>query len=131
MSERGLDISGEWMGVYSYPAALPPVAFSASLIERDGWLSGVIEEQGAKAEGAPKRRSASIQGRRVGLAATWLKCYEHRDVSHDVQYEGQVSADGEEISGRWSIVGNWSGTFLMARQSRATARRERRARARA
>ena len=49
-------------------------------------------------------------GRRVGAEVTWLKTYEDREVNHDVDYEGAVSDDGDEISGPWSIVGNWSGS---------------------
>ena len=32
-----------------------------------------------------------------------------------VHYEGDVIADGQEISGHWRIPGAWSGTFLMIR----------------
>ena len=121
-----LDLSGEWSGIYNYPQAFPPVAFAASLAEQGGWLTGEISEVTFRG-----KRAASIQGRRAGLVVTWLKSYEHRDVSHDIQYEGVVSADGQEISGRWTIFADWSGTFLMARKPRSAARRERRATAKA
>jgi hypothetical protein len=49
-------------------------------------------------------------------------------VSHDVVYEGEVSLDGQEIGGRWSIVGSWSGSFLMVRNAVLAKARERRAR---
>ena len=127
MSARGLDLTGEWAGVYSYPSALPPVSFSVALVERGGWLSGEIEEEGGSEPGFPKRRGASLQGRRAGLSVTWLKTYAHREVSHDVEYEGAVSADGAEISGRWSIFSEWSGVFLMIRKPQAGRARARRA----
>ncbi len=115
-----LDLSGEWSGIYNYPAAAPPVSFTASIAESGGMLSGDISEV---MENVP--RSSAIQGRRAGLAVTWLKSYQHRDVDYDVQYEGAVSGDGDEISGRWTIVGVWSGTFLMVRQSRAAIAQQR------
>lgn len=32
-----------------------------------------------------------------------------------VAYEGIVTNDGDEITGRWDIPGEWSGTFIMTR----------------
>lgn len=125
-----LDLSGDWAGIYSYPHSLPPVSFTASLSETGGWIVGEVEEQSEKGRGPPRRLGASIQGRRQGLSVTWLKTYDDPAHHHEaVQYEGAVSADGEEISGRWSLFGNWSGSFLMVRQTRTAASRRRRARA--
>ena len=121
MSASGLDLSGEWDGVYSYPDALPPVSFSAALSEAEGILAGRIEDEGGPA--------AALEGRRAGLDVKWLKTYAHRDVAHDVAYEGRVSADGAEISGRWTIVGSWSGPFLMLRRPKAAQARTRQTRA--
>ena len=127
-----LDVSGEWTGIYSYPSGLPPISFLAALTEREGWIAGVIEEHSREGAGPARRLGASIQGRRSGAAVTWLKLYDDPGFGYDaVGYEGAVSADGEEISGRWSIAGEWSGAFLMVRKSRAAAARERRATARA
>jgi hypothetical protein len=128
MSDDGdLNLSGDWAGTYSYPGARPPVSFSASLSERAGLLSGVMEEKSVMRGGPPRLRSASIEGRRVGFAVTWLKMYEDCEINHNVEYEGAVSADGDEISGRWSIFGNWSGAFLMVRKTRRARALERRA----
>jgi hypothetical protein len=123
-----LDLSGDWTGVYSYPRGLSPVSFAALMRDAGGALSGNIEEEAAIDGRAPRLRSAALEGRRAGFATTWLKTYEHRDVSHDVVYEGEVSLDGQEIGGRWSIVGSWSGSFLMVRNAVLAKARERRAR---
>ena len=122
-----LDLSGDWAGTYAYPFAKPPSPFTAKLTERDGWLTGVIEETSVIGGGPPRPRSASVEGRRVGSSVTWLKMYEDRTVNHDVDYKGVVSADGNEITGAWSIVGNWSGPFTMTRKARAAMAEERQA----
>jgi hypothetical protein len=131
-ADSRLDLSGDWVGVYSYPGDAPPVSFTASLSETAGWIAGVVEEQSAEGLGPPRRLGASIQGRRNGASTTWLKLYDDLAHGYDaVRYEGSVTPDGEEISGRWSIFSSWSGTFLMVRQSRASVASERSAATRA
>ena len=71
-----LDLSGDWAGTYAYPFAKAPVPFTAKLTERDGWLSGVMEENSVIAGGPPRQRSASVEGRRVRL---------RRDMVEDVR----------------------------------------------
>jgi len=34
-----------------------------------------------------------------------------------VLYIGTVNGEGTEITGRWEIPGNWSGSFIMVRQA--------------
>jgi hypothetical protein len=129
--KNGLDLSGDWTGVYSYPGLTPPISFTARLSEQAGSILGVVEERSTVGLGPPRRLGATIQGRRTGFSVTWLKLYDDLDGFHDaVQYEGAVAQGGEEISGRWSIFGNWSGTFLMVRNIGTSARRERRTTAR-
>jgi hypothetical protein len=130
MSE-GHDISGDWTGIFNYPRDQAPVTFTASLQENGGWITGSVEETSARELGPPRPLGASIQGRRVGAAVTWLKLYDEASPVHDaVSYEGEVSPDGEEIGGRWSIPDSWSGTFLMVRQPGKAAAREKRKSAR-
>ncbi|HVZ00939.1 MAG TPA: hypothetical protein VHA35_15635 [Dongiaceae bacterium] len=118
MSEAALNLSGIWHGRYFYPVSRPPVPFVATVSEVDSWLTGTIEEKGTTGEARGVALAASIQGRRTGRAVTWLKLYDGRFRLYDsVRYEGDVNEDATEISGRWSIPGNWSGTFLMIRPS--------------
>jgi hypothetical protein len=125
MSDK-FDVSGDWTGVFNYPRDYPPVAFKAALSEGGGWITGTVEEGSAKELGPPRRLGASIQGRRLGAAVIWLKLYDEASAQHDaVAYEGELSADGEEISGRWSIPDSWSGTFLMVRDAKTGAARAR------
>jgi len=120
VSEAKLNLSGLWHGRYFYPNARPPVPFVATMSDIDSWLTGTIEEKGTTGEARGVAMSASIQGRRTGHAVTWLKLYDGRFRLYDsVRYEGEINEDATEISGRWSIPGNWSGTFLMIRPSAA------------
>jgi hypothetical protein len=86
------------------------------MTDSDGALAGATEEIGEEGDAAGKRISATLQGRRDGYAVTWLKIYDLDYRHYDtVRYEGTVSPDGLEIEGRWTVPGNWSGTFLMIR----------------
>jgi hypothetical protein len=112
----GEDLSGFWDGIYSYPRDLAPVSFVADLKEAEGWLTGTTEETAAIGSASGQTLSATLQGRRSGSAVKFLKLYDGSVPGFDsVAYEGSVSADGTEIDGRWTAIGNWSGTFLMIR----------------
>jgi hypothetical protein len=111
----GQDLSGTWDGRYSYPRILAPVAFVATLNEASGWLTGTTQEVAPNRPGG-QQMSATLQGRRSGSSVKFLKLYDGSVPGYDsVAYEGNVSADGTEIDGRWTAIGNWSGTFLMIR----------------
>ena len=111
-----LNLTGVWHGLFSYPRAVEPTAFVATLNEKDGWLSGITEEI-ARVGGMQGRTiTATLQGRRTGHSVTFLKTYDDQPPNYDtVQYGGDVNPDGSEIEGRWAIPGNWSGKFLMIR----------------
>ena len=113
---RGEDLSGPWDGLYSYPRTLAPVSFVADLKETGGWLTGTTGEAAASGSATGQNLSATLQGRRSGSSVKFLKLYDGSVPGFDsVAYEGAVSADGTEIDGRWTAIGNWSGTFLMIR----------------
>ena len=123
MPEVSLNLSGVWHGRYAYLIARPPVAFIATLTEIDGWVTGLVEEKGTAGEARGVTLTATVQGRRTDRAVTWLKLYDGAYRLYDaVRYTGDINEDGTEISGRWSIPGNWSGTFLMIRPTGAGAK---------
>jgi len=114
----GLNLSGAWRGLFSYPPerALESVSFTAEISDADGWLDGVTEEAATAGPLAGKTISACLSGHRSGRGVNFLKLYDRQDGGYDtVAYEGEVSGDGLEIEGRWSIPGSWSGRFLMIR----------------
>lgn len=113
------DLSGRWSGVFNYPTELPATAFLAELHDDGGALSGSIEEPDLFRAGAPSI-GALIEGRRDGAAVRFVKFYDATDSGYDsVDYQGVVSDDGDEITGRWDIPGAWSSTFLMVREPAA------------
>jgi hypothetical protein len=115
-----LDLSGGWQGLYSYPSGREPVAFSAELRESGGWIEGGVREVGQSGEAAGLELNSTLQGRRTGRSVTFLKLYDGSFRRYDtVRYEGEVSDDGAEISGAWTVPGSWSGSFLMIRTGEA------------
>ncbi len=121
---EGVSLSGAWSGVYNYPRAAPPVPFTAILTQDGVWIVGATEEVGGSGAARGVAISATLQGRRDGANVKWLKLYDRAPGSYnEVAYEGKVNEDATEISGRWSIPGNWSGTFLMIRSPARVAAR--------
>lgn len=115
------DLSGEWDGVFNYPHGLPPTGFRATLRDQAGALTGETVEEG-DAEEHGTTLIALIEGHRDGAAVAFTKRYDTLGRAYYVVgYDGKVASDGEEISGRWTIPGVWSDTFLMVRSAAALA----------
>lgn len=114
------DLSGRWTGIFNYPTDFPPNGFEADLREVGGSISGTVSEQDDDPSGAGGTLHSIVEGRRDGSAVTFAKMYDDIDRMPDaVFYSGSIQPDGNEISGRWEIPGEWSGTFLMIRHSGA------------
>ena len=104
------------MGLYSYPGETPPTPFRATVEDSAGLIAGRTRETIAFANDVRQDLDASVAGRRDGRAVTFLKTYLGLRPGYDVvSYAGEVSADGAEIDGRWTIEGKVSGPFLMIR----------------
>jgi hypothetical protein len=107
------DLSGDWMGNYSYPGELEPVPFLATLVESNGNLTGETREPGQTPEmGAIAH--ALLQGSRSGAQVRFTKMYDTIE-DEPILYEGTVDETATEIHGSWTIVDEWSGSFLMRR----------------
>ena len=127
--DRGDTLTGVWNGQFDYPAALKPVHFVATLIDMAGRLSGTTHETGADGRGVASRL-ATIDGACSGANVRFLKVYSPASEEYqDVIYDGALNADRTEISGTWSIPGEWSGSFLMIRAGKQAKARSRRKRA--
>lgn len=114
------DLTGDWNGFYSYPDGGPPIAFEARLDERGGRVTGTTTELADMGELFGQPIHAVIDGRRAGNSISFLKMYDGAGEDYDVvRYEGTLDAEGNEIEGRWTVPGIWSGAFLMIRHGGA------------
>lgn len=110
-----IDLSGRWSGSYCYPGSLEPVPFVADLRDEGGFVSGLIDEDGA-GFGRNDRMHSTLAGRHDGTLLTFTKIYDaHDEVIAPVQYEGLIGDEGHEVGGNWAIAGDWSGPFVMTR----------------
>ena len=109
------DLSGTWTGSYAYPGSLDPVPFTADLRDDGGRISGLVHECDW-ALGSSAEQSATLAGLHDGASVTFTKIYDsHDQLVEPIEYRGDLDADACEISGTWTIVGEWSGPFVMVR----------------
>jgi hypothetical protein len=112
---KALNISGLWMGRYFYAfgAAVP---FLARIEDSSGALSGTIIEPNTMGRSTDSLE-AILSGSRQGSAVDFTKAYDGAsDAAHAVDYVGQVSGDGNSISGVWSLA-DADGAFEMHREA--------------
>ena len=116
MSESGaVDLSGVWSGNYIYPGSLDPVSFVAEIRHLGDSFSGVVSEP-APAETGLGEIDSVITGTCAGSRVAFTKIYDEPDIFlQPVDYDGTVDSDGTEIVGEWTITGEYSGGFVMAR----------------
>jgi len=116
MAER-INLSGLWMGSFSYPDGLGPTTpFLARLEDSNGSLGGSIIEPntiGASSD----HLEAVLSGSRQGTAVDFTKVYDGAsDAAHAVDYVGRLSGDGNSITGVWSLA-DFDGAFEMHREA--------------
>lgn len=114
------DLSGHWHGFYNMPVDEPPTPFEAELLDTGGLLSGETSEDGDTPDCFGMTLHAVIDGRREGDRVSFTKRYDYLPrADYAILYEGKLAPGGDEIEGRWTIPGVWSGTFLMVRNAGA------------
>lgn len=111
-----LDMTGLWHGTYTYPdytnETLP---FVANMTDAGGRLSGTIMEPATGEEAFyAEEAEALLAGSRGGRSVDFTKTYNGAIWVHSVDYVGQLSADGQAVTGMWS-VDDMDGTFEMHR----------------
>ncbi len=110
-------LSGLWLGSFSYPGGQGPLTpFLASLEDHGGSLRGTIVEPNTIG-GSSDQLQSLISGSRSGSAVDFTKMYDgESDAAHAVDYVGRVSADGNSITGIWSLA-EIDGSFEMHREA--------------
>ena len=97
-------LTGVWQGFFSYPRALGPVQFTATLIETGSWITGTTHEPCDIGEHQGETLYATLSGSRDGTSVTFDKTYDGSGGrTHTIHYEGMLSEDGIEVEGRWII----------------------------
>jgi hypothetical protein len=120
------DLSGHWTGIFNFPSLLPPGPFEAVIRDIAGAISGVTTEPGCMFDPPGTILDAVLDGSRDGALVAFRKIYSDELRPDVVHYQGHIQPGGDEIQGEWAIAGDWSGTFLMVRGSKAAAAAERR-----
>ena len=112
-----INLSGLWLGSFSYPAGQGPLTpFLASIEDHDGSLGGSVVEPNMIGS-ASEQLQAFVSGSRSGTAVDFTKMYDgESDAAHAVDYVGQLSFDGNSITGVWSLA-EMDGTFAMHREA--------------
>ena len=117
MAEGELNLSGLWLGSFSYPSGLGATTpFLARIEDYDGSLSGTIIEPNTMGESSDELQ-AVLSGSRSGSSVDFTKMYDgESDAAHAVDYVGRLSTDGNTVSGVWSLE-NLDGSFEMYREA--------------
>ena len=113
------DLTGDWDGQFAYPTGRGPLTpFLATIIQRGGSFTGRIIEPDLHIPG--KSAEATIVGVVAGTSVDFTKTYRKAawGYANPVDYVGQLSNDGERITGMWSLH-TMNGTFEMTRQGDA------------
>ena len=117
MAGARINVSGLWLGSYSYPAGMAPsTPFMARLEDDGGSLTGTTVEPNRMGHSSDTLQ-ARLSGSRQGSAIDFTKMYDgESDAAHAVDYVGRLSGDGNTISGVWSLA-DVDGTFEMHREA--------------
>lgn len=111
------NLSGLWMGSFSYPSAEGPTTpFLAKIEDHDGALTGTIIEPNTIGRSSDELE-AVLTGTREGQSVDFTKLYDGAsDAAHAVDYVGRLSGDGNSITGVWSLE-RLDGSFEMHREA--------------
>ena len=116
MSDDRLNLTGMWDGTYVYPGfAGPTTPFVANLTDSGGSLTGTTLEPNTHGFfDAPDELEATVAGARSERAVDFTKTYCGGPIEDPIDYVGQLSEDGNLITGVWSVL-DMDGTFEMRR----------------
>ena len=109
-------MTGMWEGTFAYPAYQGPTTpFVARIAEESGVLGGTIMEPNTMGPSTDELE-AVLTGSRDGRSIDFIKTYDgSSDAAHAIDYVGQLSEDGNLVTGVWSLA-EFDGTFEMRRE---------------
>ena len=105
------NLTGVWNGVFHQPDC-GSVAFTATLIESGGQITGSTHEPCALPGCPRKTHLALLSGHRQSRTVAFVKTYDPPGFGYGaVSYRGDLNGNATEIAGTWTIAGSFSGAF--------------------
>lgn len=112
-----MNVSGFWTGEYAYDNVKGLVVeFNAELNQMGAILSGNTTEQNTFADQGHQILIAELFGKVSGEKVDFTKCYSNGTPNQEkILYQGLISDDGGLITGNWTMLSMWTGSFKMNR----------------
>ena len=113
-----MDVSGFWTGDYAYDAVKGlSVDFKADLAQLGAILSGDTTEENTFADQCGQIMIAELFGKVSGQNVSFTKAYKNGPPGQEkILYQGSISDDGSLITGTWTMMSMWTGSFRMTRE---------------
>lgn len=123
------DLTGKWIGRYTYSVGGDPVPFEAELVHVGTALEGQILEPNTFLPNGESELIAHLTGSIDGDTLSFVKRYEGVSPREHPRYDGHVLTAGNRIEGTWRFAAPafFTGRFTMTRKPRAQARKAKRA----
>ncbi len=112
-----MDVTGFWTGEYAYDNVIDlAVDFHAELSQLGAILSGNTTEENTFGDQGGQILIAELFGRVSGQDIDFTKSYTNAPSNTDkILYQGSISDDGSLITGKWTMLSMWTGSFKMTR----------------
>ena len=92
------------------------VEFKAGLVQTGAILSGDTTEENTFADQCGQILIAELFGKVSGQNVSFTKQYKSGPPGQEkILYQGSISDDGSFITGTWTIMSSWTGSFRMTR----------------
>ena len=85
MGDGEANLTGEWTGIYSYPAHYPPNTFEASIRDAGGAITGVIRQPGGDEIEGEWHIPGNWSGRFMMIRRREESAAEEREVSEEIE----------------------------------------------
>ena len=121
-----MDVSGFWTGEYAYDSVKGlKVEFKAGLVQTGAILSGDTTEENTFADQCGQILIAELFGKVSAQNVSFTKAYKNGPPGQEkILYQGSISDDGSLITGTWTIMSRWTGSFRMTREIEQPPRKE-------
>ena len=121
-----MDVSGFWTGEYAYDSVKGlKVEFKAGLVQTGAILSGDTTEENTFADQCGQILIAELFGKVSAQNVSFTKAYKNGPPGQEkILYQGSISDDGSLITGTWTIMSSWTGSFRMTREIEQPPRKE-------